>query len=327
MTRETQYGVRLPNSGPFATVDDIWRMAERTDALGYDSAWVHDHISWGRDMLTHFGAGSVEAVAGQDPHFYESLTTVAVVGSRYRRLRVGIAGLVLPLRDPRVLAKQLATTSELLGPGRLIIATAIGNIPNDFEAMGVRWDRRGRITTDHLEALLAILRGPQPVSFESQTLTFGKGSFYPQPRGLTIWVTGKADAGLKRAARYGDGWLTGNATPAEYGVQLAKVRSAAAAAGRDPNALQAAMEIFVCVAKTRDAAIALSRASLERRHASLERALTRNAIGTPRDVLEMLERYREAGVRFFELKFIFRTMEEMDEMMALVAEEALTALA
>jgi alkanesulfonate monooxygenase SsuD/methylene tetrahydromethanopterin reductase-like flavin-dependent oxidoreductase (luciferase family) len=323
-----RFGIRLPTSGPFGSATNVLRIAARAAELRYDSIWTNDHISWTHEMLTHFGAGSIEAVReGQDPNFYESVTTLAVLAGRHEGIDVGIAGLVLPLRDPRLLAKQIATFGDLIGPERLIVAVAIGNIPNDFEVVGVPWQRRGKITTDHLAALRAILDGPQPVTFESKTLSFSGGVFFPRPRGIRIWVTGGVDAPLERIARYGDGWLTGNATPDEYRGMLARIRSTAAEIGRELVDFTPAYELFVCVGSTRDEAIEIATKSLLRRYPSVERGLDACAVGTADDVIGRLRRFAEAGVRSFELKLICRTIEQMESMMAMLADRTQTVLA
>src|SRR5207244_2031019 len=156
-------GVRLPNSGPFATAENIIATADLVERSGYDAVWVHDHISWPREKLTHFATGSVEACRDQDPNFFESISTIAVLGGRLRRARLAIAGLVLPLRDPRILAKQVTTIEQLTGSS-LLLAFGIGAIPGDFDVMGQRFDRRGRLMNDHLAALRAILGTEQPVA-------------------------------------------------------------------------------------------------------------------------------------------------------------------
>ena len=148
-------GARLPNSGPLASPEAICEVAVHADQLGYDTLWVHDHISWPREMLSHYAAGSIEICGDQDPDFYESVTCMAFLAGHLRRARVGVAGLVLPLRDPRVLGKQLATLERLCG-SRLVVAAGIGNIPWDFAAMGIPFNRRGKITTDTLRALRAM---------------------------------------------------------------------------------------------------------------------------------------------------------------------------
>src|SRR5206468_3496249 len=113
----------------------------------------------------------------------------------------------------------LATISQLVGAERLVVAFAIGNIPNDFEVMGVRYDRRGRITTEHLAALRAILDGPEGLAVDSGGVKFGDGTFRPRPRGLTLLMTGSVDAAYDRVARYCDGWLVANESLAEYAAK------------------------------------------------------------------------------------------------------------
>ena len=111
----TTFGIRLPNSGPFATPAAMREIATLSEALGFETLWVHDHLAWPHHRRTHFAAGSVEAVTDEPPSFYESVAAIAYIAGLTRRIKVGIAGLVLPWRDPRVLAKQFATLEHQWG--------------------------------------------------------------------------------------------------------------------------------------------------------------------------------------------------------------------
>lgn len=315
-------GVRLPNSGPFAAPAAILELASLVEDAGYDTVWVHDHLSWAREQLTHFATGSLEACRDQDPNFFESITTVAVLGGRLRRARLGIAGLVLPLRDPRVLAKQVTTIEQLTG-SRLVLAFGIGAITNDFAVMGVRFDRRGRIMNDHLAALRAIFGPTQPVAFESATLAFSDGTFFPRPSRLPLWVTGASEAGLERAVRYADGWMTVYAPVEEYAAHIRRLHEVAAAAGRDPGGLDTAIETYVCVAASREEAVAIARASLESKFKTLERGLAVCIVGSVDDVMEKLEAYRAAGAAHAELKFIGHDVPQLARMIERLAARAL----
>jgi alkanesulfonate monooxygenase SsuD/methylene tetrahydromethanopterin reductase-like flavin-dependent oxidoreductase (luciferase family) len=322
MTDRPTAGVRLPCSGPLATAEVLLDTAVRAERLGYDSVWVNDHISWTRAMGHHLGTGAVEAVADQEPNFFESVSTLAVVGGRVPRVRLGVAGLVLPLRDPRILAKQLATTSQLVGAGRLVIAFAIGNIPNDFDVMGVRYDRRGRLTTEHLAALHAILNGPEDLAVDVGAVKFGGGTFLPRADGLTLLMTGGVDATYERIARYCDGWLIANETLNEYREALKSVRERVAALGRDPATLRTVYETFCCVAPTHEEAIRRAATSLADRYKSrggLDDALATNLIGTRDEILERMHSYRAAGVQEFELKFVAHSTAHLAEMMEALA--------
>jgi hypothetical protein len=155
-------GIRLPNSGPLAAPAAILDVALLSEALGFDTVWVHDHLAWPSDRRTHFAAGSVEAVRDQPPDFFESLSVLAFLAGATRRIRLGVARLVLPWRDARVLAKQLATIHEASGR-RLVVGAAIGRFEDEFQAQQVPYRERGRITDEHL-AWLTLILGPSAVT-------------------------------------------------------------------------------------------------------------------------------------------------------------------
>lgn len=312
-------GVRLPNSGPFAEPDALLETASLVEDLGYDRVWVHDHISWAKDKLTHFATGSLEACRDQDHNFFESVTTSALLLGRLRRVKVGIAGLVLPLRDPRVLGKQL-TTIERLGGSRLLVAFGIGAIRGDFEVMGIPFERRGRLTTDYLRALRAIASEQQPMSFESDNITFANGTFLPRPGSLALWVTGSSDAGLRRAAALGDGFLTAFHSVSDYEAALGRLHSFAEEADRDPASLDTGYETYVSVGATHEAAVDIARRSLEDKFKTLEHGLDVCVVGSVDEVVEKLSAYADVGARHLELKFMAYELSQVHEMAAQLAE-------
>jgi alkanesulfonate monooxygenase SsuD/methylene tetrahydromethanopterin reductase-like flavin-dependent oxidoreductase (luciferase family) len=321
MTPTTTLGVRLPNSGPLASPAAIRDVAVRADELGYDTVWVHDHVSWPKVMLSHYAAGSIEICQDQDPDFYESISSVAFLAGRLRRARVGVAGLVLPLRDPRVLGKQIATI-ERLSDSRLVLAAGIGNIPWDFTTMGVPYNRRGRIATDTLRALRAMFAERQPVDFTSKTVTFTEGTFLPRPVDLPIWVTASSEPGLARAAALGDGWMTVYVSPADYARMSARFGELTAEAGRDPATLTRAYETFVCVAETRAEAEQFSKASVEHLTHGKNRGPEVFLIGTPDDVAEGIAAYADGGAQHIELKFICRDVPHLLEQVDAIARRS-----
>ena len=322
----TDYGVRLPNSGPFADASTILRLAVHAEELGFDTVWVHDHISWAREKLTHFAAGSIEACQDQDPNFFESVATAGVLAGRLRRASIAIAGLVLPLRDPRVLAKQLATVQSFAGRP-LTVALGVGAIAQDFQVMNVPWNRRGRIANDYLGALRAILDGEQPVSYESANVSFSGGEFYPRPTDLRLWIAGTSDAALTRAVRYGEGWMTVYATPAEYAEHLGRLQAKAAELGRDPSTLATGLEFYMTVGATRAEALRIAERSLVHKFKSIERGLAVSVVGDRAEVADQFAAFREAGVQHFELKFVCHDPDQMARMMERVSDVVAPAAA
>jgi alkanesulfonate monooxygenase SsuD/methylene tetrahydromethanopterin reductase-like flavin-dependent oxidoreductase (luciferase family) len=319
------FGIRLANSGPLASPAAMFSLARRSEQRGFDSVWVHDHISWARDRITHFSAGAIEACADQDPAFFESVTTVAAVGAILDRARVGIAGLALPLRDPRILAKQLASVDTMLGGGRVILAIGVGSQPEDFRVMGVPWQRRGRITNDYLAALRAILSESGPVDFASDSVSFERGTFHPSGHGVQLWVAASSSAGRARAARLADGWLSGAQPVKEYGTAAADWRSAVEQAHRDPGMLTAAYETFACIKESYEQAVSLAEASLTHMYGGLPEGLERAIVGTPEACIDRIQQLVNLGASSFELRLVSRTGAEMEDMVDLVAETVLPA--
>ena len=100
-----KFGIMLPHSGALAGVEAIRRVALEADDLGFDSVWCHDHITYDTDWFWHRGSGLIEQCEGIEPHFYESISTLTWVAGMTQNVKLGTAILVLPLRDPRVLAQ------------------------------------------------------------------------------------------------------------------------------------------------------------------------------------------------------------------------------
>lgn len=323
MTRDLpRLGVRLPNSGPFATSDNLFAVADAADRLGFEDVWVHDHVSWAREKLTHFAAGSIEACGDQDPNFFESVTTLAVFAGRLPRAGLGVAGLVLPLRDPRVLGKQISTMDRLAGGRAITIAIGSGAIPNDFEVMGVPWHRRGRFATDHMGALRTIFENKVPVEYESPSLTFEGGEFYPVPRNTRLWAVGDSDPAIDRAVRLGDGWLTAYKTEAEFQERAERIRATARESQREMSSLTLALETFVTVGPTEAEARKISLRSLQNKFKTEERGLAVTMVGDPDGVLERIAGFAAAGADYIELKFICHDAAQLIWMLEQIAAGA-----
>jgi alkanesulfonate monooxygenase SsuD/methylene tetrahydromethanopterin reductase-like flavin-dependent oxidoreductase (luciferase family) len=320
------FGVALPSSGPFATAPNIFSIAERADACGFDDVWVNDHYSYPRARLTRSSAGSIEAVADQDPNFFESLTTLATIGGRVSRIGLAVHGLILPIRDPRLFAKQIATIAELSGQ-RLTVAPAIGGSREDFDAAGVAFEQRGRLMDEHLAVLDTIAHSDHPVSFAGDWVRFDAATFYPRPSDVRLWITGDSEPALRRAVRWGSGWFSsGWASLDDYRHLGRRLDELATAADREPTSIARGTDPFCCIAPTRDAALEIAGATLLKRYRSLERALVLSAIGSAADVRDQLRTLQDAGANYFELRFICHNMPSYLEMIERVASDVLPAL-
>src|SRR5688500_14701883 len=113
--RRPGFGIALPTRGVLASPANIFAVAAKAEAFGYDDVWVNDHLS----VSGTRGGGPVGKT--RDPNYFESLTTLASVGGRHSRIGLAVHSLVLPIRDPRLVARQLSTLEELSGK-RLTVA-------------------------------------------------------------------------------------------------------------------------------------------------------------------------------------------------------------
>jgi probable F420-dependent oxidoreductase len=331
-----RFGVRVPNSGPLSTVENIVRAAQEAEALGFDSIWVHDHVVWSSEMHRHhISSGSVDALADdQTAGFYEALTTLGYLSAETKRVRLGVACLVMPCRNPIYAAKQAATLDRL-SDGRLIVGVGLGSkateSSNEFEVFGVPWKRRAPLTDEYIQAMKAIWTQPL-ASFEGPTIRFENAEIFPKPlqQPLPVWVGGWTDHAALRAGRYGEGWIPGWLSPTEMARGREIAREAAAAAGRDPEEITIAVEKLTAIAHSRVDALERALPTVRQSSMTYERdvddvqfALDRHIFGSVDDVRRRVHEFAEAGVQHFELKFLYPTLDDLLAQMHLWAEHVI----
>jgi alkanesulfonate monooxygenase SsuD/methylene tetrahydromethanopterin reductase-like flavin-dependent oxidoreductase (luciferase family) len=169
-------GVNVPNFGPGTDPDALLSWARTVEGLGFGLLMVSDHVVVTPD------------VAEQYPEpFYEPFTTLAWLAGVTDRIRLGTTVLVMPYRHALLTARMAANLNRLSG-GRLILGVGVGWARQEFDALGVAFERRGSLTDDHLRAVRAAWD------------TDDGGERIP------IWVGGNSEAGLRRAVRLGDAW-------------------------------------------------------------------------------------------------------------------------
>jgi probable F420-dependent oxidoreductase len=206
-------------------------LAERAEALNFDSVWVGD---------------SLIARPRHDP-----MTLLAAVAARTRRVEMGTAVLLPALRNPVVLAQQVATLDRI-AEGRLIlgvgIATDVPNIRAEFEAAGVPFEKRVGRLVEGIALCRALWTG-KPVDWDGRW-KMTKAVLGPTPHrpgGPPVWIGGSVKPARERTGRLFDGWFPNAPSPQEYGAQWAEVTEAARAAGRDPEKLTGAMYLTLAI--------------------------------------------------------------------------------
>lgn len=207
-----RFGVQLPVQAQSTLIAEEWerdagpteieRTARACDEAGFDYVGVCDHV------------GIPAALAGRmSTTWYDTVATLAWLAGRTERVRLLSHVYVVAYRHPLVTSKAFATLDALSG-GRAILGVGAGHVPDEFEALGVPFDRRGRITDDSVQQIRAAFRD------EWGSGTLGQRPRPVQPGGPPIWVGGSSDAALRRAARLGDGWLPQG--PPEGGMERAR---------------------------------------------------------------------------------------------------------
>lgn len=171
-------GVNVPNFGPGTDPGVLRQWALTVEGLGFDLLMVSDHVVITPDVAEQYPAP-----------FYEPFTTLAWLAGATTRIGLGTTVLIVPYRHPLLVARMAANLNDLSG-GRLVLGVGVGWARQEFEALGVAHGRRGRLTDEHLAAIRAAWAD--------------EGDY--RSGGVPIWVGGGSDAGLRRAARFGDAW-------------------------------------------------------------------------------------------------------------------------
>jgi probable F420-dependent oxidoreductase len=300
-----RFGFSLTGRGALADREAITTLAQRAEALGYDSVFVTDRMLIpvaGTAAYPYSATGAFPL--GPDEPWLESLTAVTYLATVTRRIRVGTSVLVIPYRNPVFTARALATADYLSG-GRVILGAGIGWWREEFEALGVPFEGRAARTVEALRLMREMWTTPR-VRFEGRYWRVREaGGLRPHPvqrPRIPIWIGGHSDAALRRVVEVGDGWHPLGLRPpvalhpAELAARARRLAELATAAGRDPA----------------DIVIAFKAPFAFRAGAGRDRV---PLVGSPAELVEDLGAYVAAGVRHFVLDFSVPTPPEMLEAM------------
>jgi probable F420-dependent oxidoreductase len=272
-------GWPFPDSDP----EHLWRYVDACEALGIDSLWLSDRI--------------VSSQLNVEP-----IVALSFVAARTKKLKFGTSVLALPLRNPTVLAKEIATLDFLSG-GRTLPAIGLGGDDDaEYEACGT--ERAVRVSrTEEAVQVMRLLWTQDHVTFHGKHFTLNNVSVQPKPvfppDGLPpIWIGGRSEAAMRRTARIGDGWLVSQATPEEVKVGVKKIKAWAEAYGHYIEADHYGTLFSFCFADSRAEAERLAAPYMLRRRTDVDYR-TFSAFGGPQDFVELMEGYVEAGAEKF----------------------------
>ena len=209
-----ELGIHLPHIGRKAGPEAIRCVAEQAEALGFADLWVSEHII-------------VPSTAPYPPsaNFWDPILTLTWAAAFTRRVRLGTSVLVLPMRHPLPLAKELATLQNL-SQGRLILGAGVGWLEAEFAALGVPFKERGRRMDEGL-ALMHAVWTQDPVTFEADVIPAVVEDIrsLPQPEvPIPVWIGGSSDVALRRALRH-QGWHGSRVKPDVAKAVVEKLRA------------------------------------------------------------------------------------------------------
>jgi probable F420-dependent oxidoreductase len=226
---------------------------------------------------------------------------MAAIAARTSRLKFGPSVLMLPLRHPIAVAKEIATLDYLSG-GRVIMAVGLGADEKEAEALHVPLKQRGAVTEEGIDILRKLWSSSQ-VSHQGKYFQFDNVTITPRPaKKIDIWVGGRSDAALRRVARVADGWFASFVTPQEFTDGVRKITEYAALYGRADAEIEAGSIVFCHVDPDGNKArrdFAAFFAGNRRRPP--EQMVERSAVGTPAECRDILHRYVVHGLTKFAL--------------------------
>ena len=293
----------IPNCRHLATPEIIRRTAVQAERLGYDSAWVSDHVVVPRENIKNFG----ETI-------FDPLVTLAVAAGATSRVQLGTTVLIVPYRNAVVTAKMVSSLDALSG-GRVVLGVGAGWVAAESAMLSVPFKERGAMTDEYLDAMRELWTSAAP-SFAGRYTQFSDLVFEPKPVQKPhppIWVGGHTAAALRRTARIGAAWHPINRPPDELRAGRAELARLCREQGRAaPPALTLRNDARILRAGERAPASA---------HAG------RVLAGEPSALAEQIRELAECGVEHLVLEFLAADGRELDAQMALFAERVRPNLA
>jgi probable F420-dependent oxidoreductase len=332
-----KFGVQSPNclAGmmypvPFATAKDVVGIAVEAEQLGYYDVGGNDHLSTQQYVRDAWPA---------PPDYFEPLVTLSNIAARTSVLRLTTGILVLPMRQPVLAAKQIATLDNL-SDGRLMVGAAAGGYRDEFEAVcpDMKDQSRAELTYEGMRALRVLFEDAR-ATFRGKHFHFEDVESFPKPvqTPFPIYSGGNADGSLRRAAELCQGWFPSKLGPDQIRQKRAVLDGYARAAGRDPAQITTALGSVVCIGDTpgqaretlENSAFGLFKASLETtttKGVDMDRYADINLVGTPGQVCEKVAAFEAAGVEHLcSLEFVGNTVEEMASQIRRFARDVIPA--
>ena len=230
-----EFGIAFANTLQFTEHEGLVDLARSAEAAGFDSLWTVEHVIFPDGYQSEYPyARSGKMAADASSPIPDPLIWLAFVAAATTTLRLGTGILILPQRNPLILAKEVATLDRLSG-GRVELGIGVGWLREEFDALGVPFERRGARTDEWIDLMRAVWTDDH-VDFDGEFASFRGASVNPKPADgpVPITVGGHSAAAARRAGRLGDGFFPGKGDLPEL---IDIMRQTAADTGRDASAI------------------------------------------------------------------------------------------
>jgi len=229
-------GIAFANILNFGTPDGSIQFAQAAEKAGVESLWTVEHVIYPSSYDSQYPYDpSGQMAMAPDTDLTDPLIWLTWLAANTSSIRLGTGIIILPERNPLVLAKQVGTLDSFSG-GRVELGIGVGWLKEEFEALGVPWERRGA-RTDEYVAVMRELWGGNEVSFDGEFVSFDRVSSNPKPLNGSVPITigGHSDAAARRAGRIGNGFFPGKG---DLEHMLGLVRESAEKHGRDASEIE-----------------------------------------------------------------------------------------
>ena len=213
-------------------------ICRKAEALGFDSVWGGEHVIRPDRIESPYPYTEDGEMPGEaETSIPDPLIWLAYVAAVAPTLRLGTCILIVPQRNPLVLAKELATLDQLSN-GRVELGLGVGWLREEFDALGIPWERRGARNDEYVAAMRALWAGPH-AEYHGDFVDFDAVTCSPRPvnGSIPILVGGDTPVAIRRAARIADGYFPGTTDPETLAGLIQAVRKAAEQEGRDGDAI------------------------------------------------------------------------------------------
>jgi len=218
--------------GALTTSDWIRPIAAAAERLGFASIWAPEHVILLEKYGSKYPYSAGEFPMPTDTPFADPFTTLAFTAACTSKIKIATGICLVPEHNPLVLAKTVATLDRLSG-GRFILGVGIGWLAEEFQALGISFERRAQRTREYIDIMRKLWREPKS-SHRGEFAGFPEVQSFPKPHSFTVpvWFGGETPPALRRVGEDGDGWIGFNLAPDEAATKIKRIEEILKASGR-----------------------------------------------------------------------------------------------